>query len=838
MSLNETTSNKPKKRAQSLTLTSTTSGLDIDASSKWSNDAKSPPITHVEQKNALETTITTQKAPPLGTIRIILMNVFLNVPIKRPYVLVTFEDKVYQTSTSEVPEGKWNEGFEFQITYHAQLFDTIQLDLYDETYILLPDKHIGRAEIRLKHLEGMPHVFTNYYEIWEKKQASSNVSVVSQKRNLASNIGAIQCRIYYNYQDANAKMYDGHETTTPGNEMSKANVGGEQGRRSSVGSISLAAQSTALLTDQQIGDEFRKQLQHERRASDDSMHFHKYEENDDHSSSTNDIGTDGISQNGSEDQKSWFSNWFGSIIPSTSNSSKSSLNNSTTESTLDDDSNTSILETIGSWATSKETSTVLKTISKLLAAFGQGFELSNYQIVTGFAVLEKFYSELPRERTWDVVNNLEDIDLASRFWSFAIAAYGWRGIHFIGKGNGIWADGMRNESDVLSVVNFLKIAVDDMLAYEWRKTEVFRPSYFIARDRATNSIVLSIRGTMSAFDTMTDLACEYEQWRGGLVHSGWKASAQWFLRELGPSLIAYANVHSTSALYIVGHSLGSGTAALLTIMLLDYIDEFRKHNPEFEIKCFGYAPTCAMSLNLSEKYKAHIQSFVFADDIVSKLSYGSMLDVKDMLLASAETAQDLGVSKIFWTTTPEGEDWEQAFENIAEVRRRCLESNDHPRAMATPQLYVAGQVFQFWIDPAPGKDPTRIVIERTDAKRVSGEVIVRRSIILDHMPSNFDVAFTRAREALMLEPSKQTDQGHLGTSRLEMAGDVQLDDHVKKASSKSSTSAGQKSIMDDVWSTLARVGLAGTTHREGGEGHAIDDSEKAEDNTSLPKKLE
>ncbi|KAG2176612.1 hypothetical protein INT44_007276 [Umbelopsis vinacea] len=818
MSSNETDKIKPKKRSPSLTLTSRSSGLDLHASPKWSNDIKSPPITQVEQRNALDTTITARTAPPPGSIRIILMSVFLNVPIKKPYVVVTFEDKVYQTSTSEVAEGKWNEGFEFQITYHAQLFDTIQLDLYDESHILLPDKHVGRAEIRLKHLEGMPSVFTNYYEIWEKKQASSNVSVVSQKRNLASNIGAIQCRIYYHYQDANIQSYDPHSPTSSNHMPTSPNA--EKTRRTSVSSTSLAAQSTAMLTDQQIGDEFRKQLQLERKASDDTVHFQKYEESDGQSGPANEMGADGISQAASEDQKSWFSNWFGSIIPSTSNSSKSSLNDTSNESTMDEESNSSMLETIGTWATSKETGAVLKTISKLLSAFGQGFELSNYQIVTGFAVLEKFYSDLPRERTWDVVNNLEDIDLASRFWTFAIAAYGWRGIHFMGKGNGIWADGLRNQSDMLSVVNFLKISNEDMLAYEWRKSEVFRPSYFIARDRATNSIVLSIRGTMSAFDTMTDLACEYEQWRGGLVHSGWKASAQWFLREVGPSLIAYANVHSTSALYIVGHSLGSGTAAILTIMLLDYLDEFRKDNREFEIKCFGYAPTCAMDLHLSEKYKAHIQSFVFADDIVSKLSYGSMLDAKAMLLASAEAAQDLGVSKIFWTTTPEGEEWEQAFQNIAEVRKRCLESTDHPR------LYVAGQVFQFWIDPAPGKDPIRIVIERTDAKRVSGEVIVRRSILLDHIPTNFDVAFARAREALMLDHAKQTDQGHLDPSMEEKAGEIHLDDHVKQSSRKQKMPPPkQTSIMDDVWSTLARVGLAGTTHRDGGEGHAIDDSE-------------
>jgi len=750
------------------------------------------------------------------------MNVFLNVPIKKPYVVVTVGDVVYQTSTSEIPEGKWNEGFEFHITFHAQLFDTIQLDLYDESYILLPDRHMGRAEIRLKHLEGMPHVFTNYYEIWDKKQASSNVSVVGQKRNLASNIGAIQCRIYYRYQDTSTDEEPLRITAGEPNGKIDGNAG-ERYQGASTNSTSLAAKSTALLTDQQIGDEFRKHLQHERRASGDGFHFQKYEEDDNRVGSVNDMAADELDHHETDDQKPWFSNWFniGSSIPSASSSSTITKSSSNQTSPLDDTSNSSLLESIGSWATSKETSGVLKTISKILAAFGQGFELSNYQIVTGFAVLEKFYSELPRERTWDVVNNLEDIDLASRFWTFAISAYGWRGIHFLGKGNGTWADGMWNQSDMLSVVNFLKIAEEDMLAYEWRKTEVFRPSYFIARDRATNSIVLSIRGTMSTFDTMTDLACEYEQWKGGLVHSGWKASAQWFLRELGPTLIAYANIHSTTALYIVGHSLGSGIAALLTIMLLDYIDEFRKNEQSFEIKGFGYAPTCAMSLNLSEKYKDNIQSFVFADDIVSKLSYGSMLDVKEMLLASAEAAQELRLSKIFWTTTPEGEEWEKAFEGIAEVRRRCLESNDHPR------LYVAGQVFQFWIDPAPGKDPTRIVVERTDAKRVSGEVIVRRSIILDHIPTNFDVAFTRAREALMLDKNKNATDGHLSTSMEERAGEIGLHDNVSKASGSQGNT-----VMDGLWGALAKVGLSGTTHREGGEGHAIDNQEMAESSTN------
>jgi hypothetical protein len=78
----------------------------------------------------------------------------------------------------------------------------------------------------------------------------------------------------------------------------------------------------------------------------------------------------------------------------------------------------------------------------------------------------------------------------------------------------------------------------------------------------------------------------------------------WFFRHLGPKLIAYSNAQSTSALYIVGHSLGAATASILTIMLLDYMDEFKKGKTgDFTLQCFGFAPACCLSLDLSEKYK-------------------------------------------------------------------------------------------------------------------------------------------------------------------------------------------------------------------------------------------
>jgi hypothetical protein len=103
------------------------------------------------------------------------------------------------------------------------------------------------------------------------------------------------------------------------------------------------------------------------------------------------------------------------------------------------------------------------------------------------------------------------------------------------------------------------------------------------------------------------------------------------------------------------------------------------------------------------------------------------------------------------------------------------------------QLYVAGTVYQFWLDPTPS-NPTRMVIERTDAKHVSQEVVVKRSIFLDHLPTNFDVAFTRAREALMIHggqhrvstDTKKAPAGVLDKSMAERRGRISLDDELKR----------------------------------------------------------
>ncbi len=57
-------------------------------------------------------------------------------------------------------------------------------------------------------------------------------------------------------------------------------------------------------------------------------------------------------------------------------------------------------------------------------------------------------------------------------------------------------DLIRWRSDHACAIDFLRIPKEDLLAYEFHASKVFHPSYYVALDRATNSIVLAIRGTM------------------------------------------------------------------------------------------------------------------------------------------------------------------------------------------------------------------------------------------------------------------------------------------------------------------------------------------------------
>jgi hypothetical protein len=141
-------------------------------------------------------------------------------------------------------------------------------------------------------------------------------------------------------------------------------------------------------------------------------------------------------------------------------------------------------------------------------------------------------------------------------------------------------------------------------------------------------------------------------------------------------------------------------------------------------------------------------------------------------------------------------------------------------------------------DPTPSND-TRIVIEKTTADRVCNEVVVKKSIMLDHLPTNFDVAFRRARETLMMEGNmaekraiRLSQEGVLDPVPSEGKDNVGLDNRVKNVHQDDDDQVlkegaplppqQQKQSSDHpIWGAMAEMGLKGTTDRTGGEGKIL-----------------
>ncbi|KAG0347846.1 hypothetical protein BG004_006796 [Podila humilis] len=625
---------------------------------------------------------------PDKRLQINVKRIDLNQVLQRPYVILTLGDQSYQTSTSERQHGDWNEGFEFRVTYHAQLFDSLQLDLYDRS-IILRDRHVGRAEIKLSHLEGLPESFTSFYEIWDRTQSASTMSNLAGKKTLSSNIGAIQLRAHYRYQKP------------------------PQPEDLDLGMRVPIVPAPMIASELEDDSNFLAQLSEAMMDEASDTRFQKYEDPD----------------NKPESQSQQNRLKFAKVD-------------------VEDDAVVQypILDWVGPWTIAPETQKVVKAVMRLASAFGQGFELTNAQILTAVVVLERYYRDITSERIDTGLATLEQVEHAGYFWRFSMACYGWAGINFVGKGNGIIKDIIRWRSDHACAIDFLRIPKEDLLAYEFHASKVFHPSYYVALDRATNSIVLAIRGTMSAFDTLTDLVCEYQQWKGGLVHGGMKTSADWFMNNLVPQIVAYIAKHKVSALNIVGHSLGSGTASILTMMLLDHQHEFQSMvNGNFRIQCHSFAPACCVSKDLAERYRDHIRCYVYEDDIVSRLSYGSMMDVKTMILGAVEATSHMGLTKVFLTGTDD--DWKPILEAVSESRRRIKES-----PVQHPKLYIAGSVFQLWRH----LDDQECVEMKPASNRLCEEVLIKPAALSQHLLGILDNAFPKARESSMMIPSNQS----------------------------------------------------------------------------------
>lgn len=148
------------------------------------------------------------------------------------------------------------------------------------------------------------------------------------------------------------------------------------------------------------------------------------------------------------------------------------------------------------------------------------------------------------------------------------------------------------------------------------------PPYLIYTDHDKKEIVLAIRGLNLAkesdYKLLLDNRLGRQMFDGGFVHHGLLKSALWLLNQEGDTLRRLWEENGRQySMVFAGHSLGSGVAALLAVVVVNHRDKLGGI-PRNKVRCYAVAPARCMSLNLAVKYADVINSVILQDDFLPR----------------------------------------------------------------------------------------------------------------------------------------------------------------------------------------------------------------------------
>ncbi|KAG7542700.1 Mono-/di-acylglycerol lipase N-terminal [Arabidopsis thaliana x Arabidopsis arenosa] len=173
------------------------------------------------------------------------------------------------------------------------------------------------------------------------------------------------------------------------------------------------------------------------------------------------------------------------------------------------------------------------------------------------------------------------------------------------------------------------------------KAGIMQPAFTIIRDTNSKCLLLLIRGTHSIKDTLTAATGAVVPFHhsvlhdGGLsnlvlgyAHCGMVAAARWIAKLSVPCLLKALDENPSFKVQIVGHSLGGGTASLLTYIL-------REQKEFASATCFTFAPAACMTWDLAESGKHFITTIINGSDLVPTFSASSVDDLRSEVTSSS-----------------------------------------------------------------------------------------------------------------------------------------------------------------------------------------------------------
>ncbi|XP_061078415.1 diacylglycerol lipase-alpha-like isoform X2 [Conger conger] len=279
--------------------------------------------------------------------------------------------------------------------------------------------------------------------------------------------------------------------------------------------------------------------------------------------------------------------------------------------------------------------------------------------------------------------------------------------------------------------------------------DVYETPFFVAVDHDKKKVIISIRGTLSPKDALTDLTGDAERlpveepqgtWLG---HKGMVFSAEYikkkleqnmilsqaFGRDLGKGTMRYG-------LVIVGHSLGAGTAAILSFLL----------RPQYPtLHCYSYSPPGGLlSEDAMEISKEFVTAVVLGKDLVPRLGLSQLEGFRRHLLEVLQKSNKpkwriiMGGTKCIPKSELPMDDAPQGLGDTPSNTRLWLHPSDLSMALSssTP-LYPPGKIIHVVHNhPAESccgqEEPTYSALWADN--KAFDEVIISPAMLNEHLP--------------------------------------------------------------------------------------------------------